>query len=587
MLRRSVFIVFIVLAVSIFLIFDGCKKLPYIPDENAVIYLESVPAVIKPGETAKIMISGEKGNGYPLPDGTVVFLTASVGTLDREAVLSKGKAEAVYRADNGYTGEVVITARCGQAAVSPEQLTISVTQTEVAFLYISADPALLPQGGGTSTITARAVDESMEPVTGKRLWFETTAGTLQVQGDGLTGSDGQVDAVLTTNLPATVTVKYGDLEQSVEIVLQDANTPPNAEFVFSPTAPRSGDRVRFNARASRDEDGEVVSYEWDFGDGKTAGGVEVNHTYKTEEKTVFVATLKVTDNQGAVGVASREITVNVTREEENEPPTAAFEYSPKSPVSGERVYFNAEASSDSDGDVVLFQWDFGDGAAAQGKMVSHIYSFDRETTVTVTLKVTDNLGGEGVTSTDIVISAGAENSKPSADFTYSPLSPKLDDIVYFNGESSTDDGDIVAYEWDFGDGDTAQGVKVNHRYGFTNTTTVVVSLKVTDDQGAQDIESKEITVSKESNINPVAAFTFSPQSPVSEETVYFNAEASTDSDGDIVSFEWDFGDGSTAKGEAVTHAFSVTQTTKFIVTLKVTDDKGGEGVISKEITVTP
>lgn len=57
----------------------ACQKLPYIPDENAVIFLDAVPASISRGATSRISIHGEKGNGYPLPDGTVVFLSASRG----------------------------------------------------------------------------------------------------------------------------------------------------------------------------------------------------------------------------------------------------------------------------------------------------------------------------------------------------------------------------------------------------------------------------------------------------------------------------------------------------------------------------
>ncbi len=288
-----------------------CKKLPYVPDENAVIYIEAIPLSIIAGDTSRIIVTGEKGNGYPLPNGTIVYLSASSGSLDPEVFLDNGRAEALYQSDKHFTGDVIITAHCGKALISPEQLIVTVTKTGVFYLFISAEPMELPSVGGTSTITAKALDEHMEPVEGKRLWLETTAGTLSPAGELVTDNNGEVETLLTTDKPATVTVKYGELEQSVDITLEAANILPIANFVYSPKPPKNGETVYFNAETSTDEDGKIVLYQWDFGDGTTASGEKVTHTYHITETKTFTVTLKVTDDKGGEDVETKEITVEL------------------------------------------------------------------------------------------------------------------------------------------------------------------------------------------------------------------------------------------------------------------------------------
>jgi len=90
------------------------------------------------------------------------------------------------------------------------------------------------------------------------------------------------------------------------------------------------------------------------------------------------------------------------------------------------------------------------------------------------------------------------------------------------------------------------------------------------------------------NIDPVADFSYSPLNPVSRETIYFNAQASSDSDGTINSYVWDFGDGNSGRGKKPTHQYNVDPFSykTYTVTLTVYDNDGAQGSVSKEITVT-
>jgi len=86
------------------------------------------------------------------------------------------------------------------------------------------------------------------------------------------------------------------------------------------------------------------------------------------------------------------------------------------------------------------------------------------------------------------------------------------------------------------------------------------------------------------NQSPTASFTANPTSGVSPLEVFFNASNSSDSDGTIVSYQWDFKDGNTGSGETISHTFS--STGSYNVGLTVTDNEGASDSATKNITVT-
>jgi vibriolysin len=93
------------------------------------------------------------------------------------------------------------------------------------------------------------------------------------------------------------------------------------------------------------------------------------------------------------------------------PPTAAFFYSPVSPIyaSLSPVTFNAEGSTDTDGQIVSYNWDFGDGTPPQAMtspVIVHTFpDVSRCITITygVSLRVVDNAGSQGVTSAQVTV----------------------------------------------------------------------------------------------------------------------------------------------------------------------------------------
>jgi PKD repeat protein len=82
------------------------------------------------------------------------------------------------------------------------------------------------------------------------------------------------------------------------------NEPPSADFVAEPSLSKPLEVV-FDASRSHDPDGKVRDYTWDFGDGQTATGQPIQHTYGRAGE--FTVTLTITDNRGMTNSISQEV----------------------------------------------------------------------------------------------------------------------------------------------------------------------------------------------------------------------------------------------------------------------------------------
>ncbi|MGC9308071.1 MAG: PKD domain-containing protein, partial [Thermoplasmatota archaeon] len=250
-------------------------------------------------------------------------------------------------------------------------------------------------------------------------------------------------------------------------------------------------------------------------------------------------------------------------------PIANFSYTPSQPVTHETVNFTDD-SSDPDGSIEAWHWDFGDGNTSSQQHPSHSYTADGSYTVTLT--VTDNHGATASNTRQ----AEVQNVPPTAAFTYTPEQPTDIEAVRFNASSSNDsDGIITTYEWNFGDGTTGSGMTPSHQYA--NNSVYEVTLTVTDDNGATDTASHNITIY---NVPPVPDFVYNINS------LYIGVanNGSYDPDGDIVNWTWRFGDGTVKYGNTTkTHQYS--QAGSYMVSLTVTDDDGDSNTTSKRISV--
>jgi len=376
-------------------------------------------------------------------------------------------------------------------------------------------------------------------------------------GDGNTATGVTVSHAYADNGSYVVTLTVTDNDgatDSAHATKTIMNRHPVAIFTESAHTVYSSENIHFDASESHDPDGTIVSYSWDFGDGNTATGVTASHSYATSG--TYTVTLTVTDNDGATD------SITATKTVMNRPPVASFTETAEVVDTEEAISFDASDSSDPDGYIVDYSWDFGDGTQGTGVSVQHAYSQDG--TYTVILTVTDN---DGATNSTEAIKT-VLNRSPVASFTESAHTVYSSENIHFDGSESHDpDGVIVSYSWDFGDGNTATGVEVDHAYEDDGVYTVTLTVIDDNDATGSATATKNVL-----NRPPIASFTENATIVSKDEAIHFDASESHDPDGTIVNYLWDFGDGNTTTGVTSDHAYS--EDGNYTVTLTVTDDDG-------------
>ncbi len=311
------------------------------------------------------------------------------------------------------------------------------------------------------------------------------------------------------------------------------NTPPVADFNYTPLSPDEGELVNFTDNS----DGEfapVISWYWDFGDGETSTLQNPTHTFM--DNGTYTVELIATD---AGGLESDPISIDI--DVADLAPTANFTEDPLSPDEGEVVQFN-DASTSWPDDIVSWYWDFGDGETSTLQNPTHTFLADGNYIVTLTVEDEDG-------STDTFEENKTVNDVgPTANFTEDPLIPEEGQLVQFNDTSVSYDN-IVSWYWDFGDGETS--TLQNPTHTFSVNATYNITLTVTDVDGDVDTFSEDKTVV---DASPVASFTEDPLSPFEGELVQFN-DTSVSYD-NIVSWLWKFGDGETSTLQNPTHTYA-------------------------------
>jgi PKD repeat protein len=175
------------------------------------------------------------------------------------------------------------------------------------------------------------------------------------------------------------------------------------------------------------------------------------------------------------------------------------------------------------------------------------------------------------------------NGTPVPKFVASPTTPRVGDKVTFDASTSTDDGTIVSYAWNFGDGDSATGVIASNRYELAGSYNV--TLTVTDDRGLK-ATTAPTTITVGPTDAPTADFSVSPETAKVGQAVFVNGSLSKAAAGHRVDkYEWDFGDGGSGSGVTFSHVYTAVGT--YSIVLKVTDDFGLEHAVVKTVTIIP
>ncbi len=369
-------------------------------------------------------------------------------------------------------------------------------------------------------------------------------------GDGITAIGGTVSHSYA--LPGTYTVKLVAISAlgCKDSTFRNVAVHPEPIARFTQPADQCLLNNNFSfSSSSTIISGSVAVHQWDFGDGNTGNGMNVNHSYSSVG--TFTVKLVVTSDKGCKDSITHDVIIQAT-------PVAAFAPPAGQCFRGHDFSFTS-TSSVAGGSIVSTIWYFGDNTSASGTAVNHIYA--AAGTYNVKLEVTSNFGC--VNTLTIPVSV---YHQPVANFDQPAAQCHTNNNVYLNSTSNIGGGNISNYFWDWGDGNTVNANPASHWYSAAGTYTI--RHIVTSDNGCIDSIKRTVTIHPQ----PSAIFSQPVEQCYTGNNFSFNSNSTVPAGYSIVSQVWHFGDGITAAGPTATHTYATAGS--FNVKLMVTSDKG-------------
>ncbi len=367
----------------------------------------------------------------------------------------------------------------------------------------------------------------------------------------------------TYDITLTLTDSFGQTYSTTRTVPVGGGQPPVMAFAYT----ISGFSVIVNASTLSGDVG-IVSYAWDWGDGINGTGMVASHAYSGAGP--YVITLTVTDTNGHTSSVKQSVP-----SEPGVPSVPAF----TATVAPNRYTVTADASSSAGAGLSYF-WDWGDQWTSTGVIRTHSYAYSGEFTITLT--VTDQLGQSATESKKVIVTNTQIPPMPfilyGTTYASDGVTPLPDCAISVTvvrsgetliGPASDSSG---MYSCDLSNyiisGDTVL-VQAKGPSGQRGSSSGVISFDT-------PYLGVDVTLDVVENQAPPSFAVI-----VSQMKIAFDASASTDSKG-IVSYAWEFGDGTTGTGVTTSHDYSMPPFT-FNVTLTGTNLNGVKGTVTHMI----
>jgi PKD repeat protein len=287
-----------------------------------------------------------------------------------------------------------------------------------------------------------------------------------------------IRGVGTKKLPVRLFIVGVLLLMCIQFYGQQARALPNASFTFSPIDPLVSHAITFTVNGTTSSG---TSYNWDFGDGgiNATALSTITHTYGAAGNYTVVLTV---NSAGAVATLTRFVVVYASI-----PLTASFSVKPTPPVVATPVMFDATSSSDPNGKIVSYIWNFGDGSknSTTSPVTFHEYS-SAPRGFNATLIIIDDNGSNSSYLALVYVLA-----KLTVGISYNTSQGTAPLTVSFNAAALGGAGNY-AFAWTLGDGQTGLGQSLSHDYTVPGTYQVQVT--AADSAGHLAFSSMVITV---------------------------------------------------------------------------------------------
>ncbi len=374
-------------------------------------------------------------------------------------------------------------------------------------------------------------------------------------GDGSTGSGqnpahiyekpGDYSVILTVEGESGVATR--EVKEKFISVLSKEAGGIKADFNVDIKEGRAPLNVQFNDLSFGDD---IVSWSWNFGDGKTSNEQNPRHLY--EKTGVYSISLEIANSakDSHTTVKTGYITVLPS-----ESPVADFNFiGSKGPAP-----FTTQFVDTSSGDFTEWLWDFGDGGTSSEKDPKHIYAEPGVYSVKLTIK---GDSGVGFIKKDEIINVGSP-SKINVDFAGIPAKGEVPLTVQFNDLST---GDIKSWLWHFGDGGAGNEQNPSHTYEIPGQYNVCLTLEDGNNESVVLVKDNFVNALKKGKL--LADFS----ALNNKGFVPFEVQFIDNSLGAVSEWLWDFGDGGTSSAKDPKHTFL--SEGKFTVSLTVTGKDG-------------
>lgn len=328
------------------------------------------------------------------------------------------------------------------------------------------------------------------------------------------------------------------------------NHSPVAKWSTLPEVTEPNRLTIFDASASYDNDNESLTYRWEFNDGVTLNGERVERVF--EQSGTYYFTLYVDDGEGlsnSVSTTDGSIRVNLS-------PIIVTETLIR--TNNRDVLLDASESYDPDGDHLQYTWILPDGSYRHDSAFT--WTAPERGVFEISLQLDDREGLDNSVSSERIVILNNRPPVAVVDARVESCSGQL--IIFSSARSYDPDGDSFTTHWDFGDGNTSYEANPVHSFDEPGIYNVIITL---DDGYSETPTIQEIPVIIEGS--PVARIRETTMTVCANSPVVFDGSLSTDPNGMVGSFSWDFGDGNSAVGEQTTHLFARPGTYRVALTI--------------------